>query len=256
MTKASLVLPSLVFVIVSAAPMPGGAMRPRDGKPPADRRNFVACPIVRDTKSVPCWLAEYEGELYYLGQQGNLDSEFYPPQLSHQALVEGTVADGPRVCGGVPLTPVAVSALPEIDRACNTLLPAEDKYEAPKPPPPPSRAPTSDETRVFTVTFDFDSDFLTRRAAGGLSEAARIAKDHKAARVEVAGFRATTLLSNGRSLVEKAPIAESRARKVAEVLTGLGLPPADVLITSKNEPEPGDGVHDPQNRRVTITLRP
>ena len=29
----------------------------------AARRNFVACPIVRDTASVPCWLAEYEGEL-------------------------------------------------------------------------------------------------------------------------------------------------------------------------------------------------
>ena len=24
--------------------------------------NFVSCPIVRDTASVPCWLAEYGGE--------------------------------------------------------------------------------------------------------------------------------------------------------------------------------------------------
>src|SRR4030095_16153825 len=36
-------------------------------KPPADRRNFLACPIVRDTKTVPCWLAELNGEGSFLG---------------------------------------------------------------------------------------------------------------------------------------------------------------------------------------------
>ena len=74
---------------------------------PGERRQFVACPIVRDTKTQPCWLAEYEGELYYLGQQSGVASDFYPPQLGHQALVEGTVGQG-RVCGGIPLQPVKV----------------------------------------------------------------------------------------------------------------------------------------------------
>ena len=32
-------------------------------QPDPSLRNFVACPIVRDTASVPCWLAEYDGEL-------------------------------------------------------------------------------------------------------------------------------------------------------------------------------------------------
>ena len=72
---------------------------------PSTRRSFVACPIVRDTKTQPCWLAEYEGELYYLGQQGGVANDFYPPQLGHEALVEGTVGEG-RVCGGIPLQPV------------------------------------------------------------------------------------------------------------------------------------------------------
>ena len=52
------------------------------------RRQFVACPIVRDTKTQPCWLAEYEGELYYLGQQSGVANDFYPPQLGHLALVK------------------------------------------------------------------------------------------------------------------------------------------------------------------------
>src|SRR5690606_23868212 len=31
--------------------------------------SFVACPIVQHTNTVPCWLAEYEGETYFLGIQ-------------------------------------------------------------------------------------------------------------------------------------------------------------------------------------------
>src|SRR5262245_1426135 len=100
-------------------------------KPPANRRNFVACPIVRDTKTLPCWLAEYEGELYFLGLQGSSASEFYPPQLNHEVLVEGTVTNEPRICGGIPLKPVRISVIAELNRGCNTLLPAEDGMEAP-----------------------------------------------------------------------------------------------------------------------------
>ena len=41
-------------------------------EPPADHRNFVSCPIVRDTPTVPCWLAEYEGETYFLTIQSDV----------------------------------------------------------------------------------------------------------------------------------------------------------------------------------------
>ena len=54
---------------------------------PADRRNFVACPILRDTKTAPCWLAEYKGETYYLGGTGGVTDDFHPPQLDHEMLV-------------------------------------------------------------------------------------------------------------------------------------------------------------------------
>jgi len=59
---------------------------------------------VRDTSTVPCFLAEDDGELYYLGIQQDITSDFHPPQLKHDVLVEGTVVSGPRVCGGIPLS--------------------------------------------------------------------------------------------------------------------------------------------------------
>ena len=66
----------------------------------AQQKNFVACPMVRDTKTVPCFLAEYQGETYFLGIQQDITADFYPPQLLHEVLVEGTIAPGPRVCAG------------------------------------------------------------------------------------------------------------------------------------------------------------
>ncbi len=48
-----------------------------------------ACPIVRDTRTVPCFLAEYDGETYFLGIQQDITADFHPPQLKHEVLVEG-----------------------------------------------------------------------------------------------------------------------------------------------------------------------
>lgn len=132
---------------------------------PASRRQFVACPVVRDTRTQPCRLAEYDGELYYLGQQGGVSNDFYPPQ-GHQVLVEGTAGQG-RVCGGIPLQPVKVSVLHELTPACRTMLPADDDIEAPPPVPAP-RGPALSWVRVddqgnATLNFDFDND--ARRVA-------------------------------------------------------------------------------------------
>ena len=77
---------------------------------------------MRDTKTVPCFLAENDGELYYLGIQQDITSDFHPPQLKHEVLVEGTVVPGARVCGGIPLKPVSISVVKEVNLACNTLV--------------------------------------------------------------------------------------------------------------------------------------
>ena len=223
-------------------------------KPPVNRRNFVACPIIRDSKTMPCWLAEYEGELYYLGQQGRTSSAFYPPQLKHEVLVEGTVKPGERICGGIVLEPLAISVMPELSLNCNTLLPAEDGLEPPPPPPLPKNEPLPDSTRSFTILFDFDSDYLTLHKTRIVGEAVRIAKIIKLKEIQILAYRASTLLSNGQKMLEKENVAAKRAEKVFEIFMGLGFPKERVKLTIKSAPEPCDGLHDPEKRRVRIKL--
>jgi hypothetical protein len=225
------------------------------GKAPANRRNFVTCPIVRDTATLPCWLAEYNGELYYLGSQGSSGSAFYPPQLGHEVLVEGAIVEGPRICGAVPLNPVRVSVVTEINRACNTVLPAEQAFTS-APSPLAATPKFADTTREFLVPYDFDSDYLTLHTSRLVLEAVRIAKATNASKVDVKAMRGATLLSNGSVLVEKIAIVEARARHMGEHITTLGIPADRVSVTWQREPETPDGIADPQHRNVVITLQP
>jgi hypothetical protein len=205
---------------------------------------------VRDTRTVPCWLAEYDGELYYLGSQGSTSSAFYPPQLLHEVLVEGTVGDGSRICGGIPLVNVEVSVRRELNRACNTILPAEPDFVAPASPAAPT--PRFDDTmREFRVPYDFESDYLTLHTTRILHEVVRIATHVDPARIEVAGARGAVRLSNGDTLVEPAGLARERARDVATILVGLGLPASNVHASWSDSVEAPDGVTD-RARRVTV----
>jgi hypothetical protein len=226
--------------------------------PPSERRHFVACPIVRDTKTQPCWLAEYEGELYYLGQQGGVANDFYPPQHGHLALVEGVVGQG-RVCGGIPLQPVKVSVMRELTPACRTMLPAEDGIEAPPPIPAP-RGPAPSWVKVVspgdvTLYFDFDNDFFSLHVTVALTNLAKHAVETKASRVEVTGYRAATRLSNGQVMTERDALGSIRARKVADTLAGLGVPKNVIAVTAPAQTLPADGVNDSWNRRVEVHLR-
>jgi outer membrane protein OmpA-like peptidoglycan-associated protein len=236
----------------------------------AQQLNFVGCPVVRDTKTVPCFLAEYQGETYFLGIQQDITAEFYPPQLLHEVLVEGTVAAGPRVCGGIPLKPLHVSVMQELNRACNSILPAEPGIEAPpaKRPAGPStrQAPVSTAIvppkkpeppfveREFAIQYDFDSDFLFARNTRQLTDIAEYARVSKAQTIEVIGSRASTLLSSGQLLVEKANVPQLRAERVAEVLKGLGTPPTALRWVSA--PAPANGATDYENRRVVVRIVP
>jgi hypothetical protein len=226
---------------------------------PAARRQFVTCPIVRDTKTQPCWLAEYDGEVYYLGQQSGVASDFYPPQLGHQVLVEGTVGTTGRVCGGIPLQSVKVSVFKELTPACNTMLPAEDGIEAPPPIPAP-RGPAPSWVKLaspgdVTLYFDFDDDFFSFHVTVALTNLAAHITATKPARVEIVGFRAVTRLSNGQVLTERAPIGAVRARKVADTLEGLGVARSILVASAPDTPERADGINDPWNRRVEIHIR-
>jgi outer membrane protein OmpA-like peptidoglycan-associated protein len=228
------------------------------------QRSFIACPIVRDTKTVPCFLAEYEGETYYLGIQQDITADFHPPQLKHEVLVEGRVKPGPRVCGGVPLEALSISVIKELNLACNTILPPEPGMEAPpaprgagpssKRPEPRAAQPNRTGPQQFTIHYSFNDDYLEYAGNMTVNEAAAYAKRIGGATAKVFGYRATTVLSNGTRLVEKAGLAEKRAKNIETLLRGLGL--SVVSSEWKDDPEPGDGQTDASSRRVTISVNP
>jgi hypothetical protein len=223
---------------------------------PAQNLSFVTCPIVRDTKTVPCWLAEYNGETYYLGIQGGVAQDFYPPQLNHDVLVEGVIVAGPRICGGVPLQKVKTSVFQEINRACNTILPVEDGIDAPQRPAARDAGSwvRSDSPRETTLFFDFDNDFLSLHTTTATQRVAEYFRQSKASEIQIAAFRGSSKLSNGKTLVEEAGIAAARASKVRDILIGLGVPQTAVKVRLENDARKPDGVNDPWSRKVTLRL--
>lgn len=241
--------------------------------PPANVRNFVACPIVRDTQTVPCWLAEYNGELYYLGIQTDISADWNPPYLGHRVLVEGRTTDDYRICGGLVLNPVVTSPLPELDAACNTVLPAESRYTVPFAPrgpgpskgglafgnarPPQAAAPVpSFEAKEFVVPYDFDWPWVTGKTSRVLQQAFRYARAIDASQLHIEGFRGATLLSDGTMFVERKGIAETRAKQVAQLLGEVGIAASTMKVEWRDDPEPADGQHDYDSRRVTISVKP
>ncbi len=251
-----------VFVVWLAAVSVGTAQQ---------RTNFVSCPIVRDTASVPCWLAEYEGELYFLTLQTDVSAPVTPPWLGHRVLVEGTVSDEPRICGGRVLKPVQLSVLAP-DASCNTMLPAEERYnltfEPPRPPGPsrgrlafdnaPAAAPRPAVTpavREFVVAYPFDG-LVGFSHAGPLTAVLDFARAVDAREIEIVGYRGAVRLSNGQTLVEDATIGKKRAEQVAMLLQGANLKELSYKVGWQDEAGAATGVDDHLSRRVVITVRP
>ena len=234
------------------------------------RANFVSCPIVRDTASVPCWLAEYEGELYFLTLQTDVSAPVTPPWLGHRVLVEGTVSDEPRICGGRVLKTVHLSVL-DRDASCNTMLPAEERYnltfEPPRPPGPsrgrlafdnaPSAppSPVTAATREFVVSYPFDG-LVGFNHAGLLTQVLEFARAVNAREIEIVGHRGAVRLSNGQTLVEESAIGKKRAEQVAMLLQGANLKAPVYTIGWRDEAAAATGVDDHLSRRVVITVRP
>jgi len=237
--------------------------------PPANHRNFVACPIVRDTSSVPCWLAEYEGETYFLTIQTDVSAPVNPPWLGHKVLVEGTVSDEPRICGGIVLKPVALSVMQELDGSCNTMLPAEERYnltfEPPRPPGPskgrlafgdPVTKPQSAAdvaSKSFELRYEFDSLVMFRHAQP-LQQILEHARQSGASRVQITGYRAATLLSNGQLMREDEQMGRRRAEQVADLLRGAGLTDLKYDVKWQDETKRARGVDDAALRRVQVVV--
>lgn len=244
-------------------------------QPPGTRLSFVSCPIIRDTRSVPCWLSDYQSERYYLTIQSDVSAEVQPPLMGHQVLVEGVVSDAPRICGGVVLSQVHLSAMPELDANCREELPADDRYVIdfnPRPPGPsggrlafaadpsavgatPRRAATpATGPDKIDVYYDFDKG-VSFRHPSALASILDAARRSSAKRIRITGVRGAHRLSNGAILQEAPETGRRRAEEIARLLAGAGLAlPADVNWTSGEKD--ADGVDDWQSRRVTVELLP
>jgi len=234
------------------------------------RTNFVACPIVRDTASVPCWLAEDQGELYFLTLQTDVSAPVTPPWLGHRVLVEGTVSAEPRVCGGVVLKPVHLSVL-DRDASCNTMLPAEERYnltfEPPRPPGPslgrlafdnttsaPPAPVASSPTREFVISYHFDG-LIGFSHAGLLTQILQFARATNAGAIDIVGYRGAVRLSNGQTLIEEPAIAKKRAEQVALLLQGANLKGPSYDVKWQDAPAAATGVDDHLSRRVIVMVR-
>lgn len=230
---------------------------------------------MRDTSTVPCWLAEHDGELYYLGIQTDISADFDPPYLGHRVLVEGAVKDAARICGGIVLEPVSASPLPELDATCNTILPAEARYEVPFAPRPPgpsagrlafdpapggrgaARAATHalKGPQEFVLKHDFDMTVMGRHSAA-LTRAFAYARESGARRIAIVGRRGASLLSNGTTLTERSDIAQLRAREVAGLLQRAGVDAAALDVSWSSDVEAPDGDGDWHSRRTVISVEP
>ena len=178
---------------------------------------------MRDTKSVPCWLAEYEGETVL-------------PHLAdrRERAGESAVARSPGAGGGRGVRRAETSAaaacssrctlsvMPELDGACNTILPAEDRYnltfEPPRPPGPsrgrlafgdpapaggatPVRRPTA--VRSFTLQYEFDGMVAFRHAQIAAADSRCRARRAQHAKLRITGYRSASRLSNGTVMRER-----------------------------------------------------
>lgn len=250
---------ALAAATAAAAPAPG------------EHISFVSCPVVRDTRSVPCWISEYEGTTYYLTIQSDVSAVVQPPMLGHQVLVEGKITDQPQICGGVVLEDVRLSVMPELDGNCNRILPVDDRYVIdfnPRPPgpsagglafagPPPGNpraAPTVAGPQSVDIYFDFDKG-VSFRHPGDLTSVMSMATQIGAQRMIVRGVRGAHRLSNGTLLQEAPQAGQRRAEELAKLFAGAGVT-IPITVEWIDGSVEADGIEDWRTRRVTVELLP
>jgi hypothetical protein len=103
------------------------------------------------------------------------------------------------------------------------------------------------------IQYDFDG-LVAFRHAGQLTQIRDFAQKNKAARLEITGFRAASLLSNDAVLAERDDIGRRRAEQIASLLQDADLksPAYDVRWRDAAQP---DGVNDATLRRVEVVVR-
>jgi OmpA-OmpF porin, OOP family len=119
----------------------------------------------------------------------------------------------------------------------------------PPPPPPPAVAPPS-----FMVFFDWDRSNLSQQALATIRQAADAFKQKGNARITATGHTDTS----GPEAYNMA-LSLRRANAVKDALVREGVPAQAITVIGRGEQgllvQTGDGVREPQNRRVEIVIQ-
>ncbi|MGE4078096.1 MAG: OmpA family protein [Reyranella sp.] len=120
---------------------------------------------------------------------------------------------------------------------------------APPPPPPPAVAPPS-----YMVFFDWDRANLSAQALATIKQAADAYKTRGNARITATGHTDTS----GPEAYNMA-LSLRRANAVKDALVREGVPATAIAVIGRGEQgllvQTGDGVREPQNRRVEIVIQ-
>jgi hypothetical protein len=125
----------------------------------------------------------------------------------------------------------------------------DQPQQAVAPPPPPPPPPPQN----FMVFFDWDSTRLSDASLNVISQAATAFKSKGGARVTATGYTDTT----GGDAYNMA-LSLRRANAVKDALVKEGVPPTAITVVGRGKTgllvQTGDGVREPQNRRVEIAI--
>jgi OmpA-OmpF porin, OOP family len=120
------------------------------------------------------------------------------------------------------------------------------------PPPPPAAAPASPPS--FMVFFDWDRSNLSQQALATIKQAADAFKQRGNARITATGHTDTS----GPESYNMA-LSLRRANAVKDALVREGVPAQAISVVGRGEQgllvQTGDGVREPQNRRVEIVIQ-
>lgn len=138
---------------------------------------------------------------------------------------------------------IAVAGVALLLAACDS---PPQTAAAPPPPPPPAAAPS------YMVFFDWDRSDLSNQARATIQQAATAWKAGGNPRISAIGHTDTS----GPNDYNMA-LSLRRANTVKNALVQNGVPAASINTVGKGESDllvqTGDGVREPQNRRVEIT---
>jgi outer membrane protein OmpA-like peptidoglycan-associated protein len=125
--------------------------------------------------------------------------------------------------------------------------------QASEPEPEPVPQPQPAEAKEFSVYFNAGQATLTPEGSAVVQEAVAAAKQQGATRVSVVGYTDASQGSQDSLLM-----SERSAKAVADALVAMGVSRSALKVEWKGKAdlavETADGVAEPQNRRVTITL--